>query len=529
MSTPVSSIAFCSGVGLNSRYEHTYYFNTIGEQRTFFNSKAVKGVVPATYLRKRMNIRVPIPFETACKYDYCYFRNNDDKVWYYFIEDHEYINDNTTEIKIELDVMQTYMFDYELLPCFVEREHIKKDEIFANRMDEGIDVGDYRTIQSVNVDLSELVILMATTFKPDAPDSNLEDLDTTYQGVWSGLIITAVTKAKWRLLNTYLQSWDEKGISNGVVAMWLYPKNLVKLRAITDNDVFMEVEGIEEHFKSLTPVWALNGYTPHNNKLLGYPYNMLYVTNNAGSAATYMLDHFGDRWNPNFKFVGTLTPDAAVKMYPLNYMGDQHAYDHGLVMDNFPQCAWTQDVYKLWLAQNQSQQAVATGGAALQIVAGVGMAAATIASGGTTAAVLGTGAVANIASGLSSITNLIAQKADREIQPPQSKGVQNSNVNIVAGFQTFTIKQKTITSQYAERIDAFFDKYGYKTAMIKVPNRNVRTYWTYTKTNGCKIKGSFATADMRAIETIYDNGITFWKSTRTIGDYSNPDKNKALG
>ena len=542
MSAPVSSIAFCANVGLNSKYEHTYYFNTLGEQRTFFNAKAVKGVVPLTYLRKRMDIRVAIPFSTARKYDYCYFRNDEDKIWYYFIEDIEYVNDNTTLIKLELDVMQTYMFDYDLLPCYVEREHSKTDEFGENLTDEGLDVGDYRTVQTLDVSLKEYVILMASTFVAFEPTGNIEDYNTSYNGVWSGLVISAVPSNKWPLMQFALEAFNAQ--SDGIVAMWLYPKNLVRLnpsytwegRVDDENPqtrVFYQVDGVDPIFQSITPLQHLNGYTPHNKKLLQYPFNMLYATNNNGAAAAYKIEQFGDRQNTGFKIVGTTTPDAAVKMYPLNYSGEQHAYEHGLTLDNFPQCAWTQDVYKLWLAQNQSQQAVATGTGVLQLAAGVVMAAATVASGGAAGAVFGTGAVTNISGGLSTLLNLNAQKQDREIQPRQAKGVHNSNVNINAGSQTFTIKQKTITSTQAKRLDAFFDLYGYKTLLIKVPNRNVRKYWTYTKTNGCKIKSKisnegFSTGDVRAIEDIYNKGITFWKSSRAIGDYSNPEDNKPV-
>ena len=528
MSTPVSSIAFCSGVGLNSKYEHTFYFGSLGEQRTYFNSKAVKGVVPLTYLRKKMDIRAPIPFDTARKYDYCYFRNNDDKVWYYFINDIEYINDNTTEFKLELDVMQTYMFDYELLPSFVEREHAELDDIGRHTMDEGLDPGDYVVTQTTDATaLRELVVLVASTFDPEkttGKDHVVRQLGHEYAGIWSGLHISAVPKEKWNAMATKLNTFDEEGISEGIVALWLSPLAFVALDANTESwtssTTFKTVGGLRDHFQEFTPVWKLNNYTPRNNKLLTYPYNMLYVTNNSGAAASFKYERFGDINHPNFKFVGTPAPDGLAKVYPLNYLGAQHNYDSGLTLGNYPQCAWTQDVYKLWLAQNQNQQALTIGSGVLQLAAGTAMAVGAVASAGTLAPLMGTGAVGSIASGLSTIAGTYAQRQDREIQPPQSKGSQSANVNISAGFQTFTFMQKTITYEHAKRLDTFFDKYGYKVARVKRPNIAVRKNWTYTKTVGCKIRGSFATADVRAIENIYDNGITFWCNPANLGDYT---------
>ena len=37
---------------------------------------------------------------------------------------------------------------------------------------------------------------------------------------------------------------------------------------------------------------TLDGYAPRNNKLLSYPYNFLYVTNNQGNSAIYRWEFF---------------------------------------------------------------------------------------------------------------------------------------------------------------------------------------------------------------------------------------------
>ena len=84
----------------------------------------------------------------------------------------------------------------------------------------------------------------------------------------------------------------------------------------------------------------------------------------------------------------------------------------------------------------------------------------------------------------------------------------------------FTFYRKTISRERAEIIDNHCTLYGYKTLRVKTPNRNVRQSFTYTKTQGCLLSGSLCQADARKIQSIYDNGITFWQKNVAIGNYS---------
>lgn len=61
--------------------------------------------------------------------------------------------------------------------------------------------------------------------------------------------------------------------------------------------------------------------------------------------------------------------------------------------------------------------------------------------------------------------------------------LMNNNI-----FTTYTIKR-----QFAERIDKYFDMFGYTTNKIKVPNLNNRPNWNYVKTNRCKYKRKYST------------------------------------
>lgn len=77
-----------------------------------------------------------------------------------------------------------------------------------------------------------------------------------------------------------------------------------------------------------------------------------------------------------------------------------------------------------------------------------------------------------------------------------------------------------IKYQFAERIDKFFDMYGYLTNTLKVPNISNRPNWNYVKTIGCNFTGEIPQNDLIQIKNMFDNGITLWHNPQTFYDYS---------
>lgn len=519
MSTPASTISVCSGVRLTPDYTHTIWFPSASAQWAYFSDKTAHSFTGYSYIRKSWSIKVHATMEQARTWTYMFFSNGG-KVWYYFIKNIEYLNDSNVELFVEIDVMQSYMFDYQLLDCFVEREHIAADVIGANIVDEGLEVGEYVSISDTDIDLNDYYIMILATGNPQiAADSEGEFvpvLGTAFNNVFCGLGVYRVKISKATVLQTILNKLDDAGVSDMIVAMWMYPGELVN--TLSETADLTQVTGSKSFSNDVTRNTVLaNSYKPRNNKLFCYPYNFLYLTNNTGDAAIYPYEYFGDPTNPNFKITGSVSPDGCVRMYPLNYKGSQHNFESGLTLGSFPTCAWDSDVYKLWLAQNQNSMNVS--GVSAAIKAGVGIGTAILGAATGNLPTVGAG-IASAYSGAVGIADLMAQKADKSIQPPEAKGRYSATVNMTAGFQTFTLRKKCITRLQALKLDMFFDMYGYKTMLVKTPNTHCRENWTYTKTVGCQIAGNLCTDDKLKIESIFDRGITFWVNGDSIGDYS---------
>ena len=155
MSTPQSNIYICSGVRLDNRQQHTIHFETLAKQREFFAGKVVKTFSAYSYHRRKWKLKVEATMAQAQQWNYLYIvQPGSPDYQYYFINSVEYLSDSTVELDLELDVMQTYMQQYSLLPCFVERTHAGNDTVGINTVPEDLELGPYYTYH--NYDMEEL-------------------------------------------------------------------------------------------------------------------------------------------------------------------------------------------------------------------------------------------------------------------------------------------------------------------------------------------------------------------------------------
>lgn len=525
MSTPQSIIHICSGVRLDPRYVHSIYFANKTAQQEYFAGKVVKTFPAYSYLRKSWPLQVEATMEQAKTWTYLYFQNGTGKMYYYFITQIQYKNDNTVELSLELDVLQTYLFDFELLDCFVERQHTETDGIGEHTIEEGLDVGELVDNVAYHCpNLQDKCILVLATINPNYADTEkpIQAMAGMYNSTFSGLKVWAVDSAKWAKWGNQIDALSEAGFLDGIIAMWMYPSAMVTLGGENTWDDAILCKTVDRASNvtfslpySATPA-TVDGYTPRNKKLLCYPYNFLYLTNNLGGTAVYRYERFESFDHPEFTVVGALSPEGAVKIYPKAYNGLDN-YDQGLTLGNFPTCAWDSDVYKMWLAQNQNQMIAQGATAGVSIAAGIASTVASAATGNVAGIIGGVTAMAN---GATQIGNILAQKADMAIQPPQSKGSFSSNVNMTANRHTFSFIQKSVSAETAKILDDYFTMYGYKINRVRKPNIHARDAFTYVKTVGCQIKGTMCTEDMVKIESIFDQGVTFWANGDKVADYT---------
>ena len=143
---PTTNIKLLRNVPLDTTYEHTIYFDDANKQHSYFNGLAKYNLTNYTYQRVKRGVsRVGIKADSLYDCNYMMFQNTSygDKWFYAYITNVEFINNECSEITFELDVMQTWFFDYSVDHCFVEREHTETDVIGEHIEPESVATGEY--------------------------------------------------------------------------------------------------------------------------------------------------------------------------------------------------------------------------------------------------------------------------------------------------------------------------------------------------------------------------------------------------
>lgn len=97
-------------------------------QKTYFDRLEGIEFADCTMAKYGLPVRLPIPFAQASQYNYLIATNDYDfdtpRSWYYFVQTCDYINANTTQLNIQLDVWQSFQHDIQLGNAYVERGHV---------------------------------------------------------------------------------------------------------------------------------------------------------------------------------------------------------------------------------------------------------------------------------------------------------------------------------------------------------------------------------------------------------------------
>lgn len=514
---PNSNIKIYKNVPLDNTYNHTLYFPSLAKQDAYFHGN--RGILKynltaQSYQRVvKGSMRVAVKADNLYDCNYLAFQNASfgTKWFYAFITGVEYVNNETSEITFEIDVMQTYMFNVTLKHCFVEREHSETDNIGDNIQPEPVETGEYIISDYGLVgDTTDMLVLIMIADEEETAFGNL------YDGIYGGCDIWAYNSNDTTNITSKISGYIER--PDQIIAMYMCPKMLIP--DVNEGGKHLGYSAKSAFSINILPSVTeesqdFGGYVPENNKLYTYPYNFLRIDNASGQSLNLRYEFFDDL-TPVIEIQGTFLMPVKLVARPCSYKGlpsysETSGYTSSksetITLENYPMCSWNVDTFKAWLAQNSVP-------VALNAISSVTNTA--IASRYSTHpnATFATGTIGTVA-------NVLSQVYTASIAADQCRGnISNGNVNVSSHIQSFYKQRCHITKDFAIVIDNFFSMYGYATNKVKQPNISSRPHWNYIKTNGCVLSGNAPADDVRKICSIYDNGITFWKNPSEVGDYS---------
>ena len=128
------------------KYDNSYtYIKTFSnkeEQNNYFNSLEKIILSDDEYIKEYESFNIEMNYDELVMQGVNYLKfNNGYKDIFAFIIQKEYLNEEVTRLHYEVDVIQTFLFDFNIEKSFVERKNCSISEI--TDFDEGLEIGEH--------------------------------------------------------------------------------------------------------------------------------------------------------------------------------------------------------------------------------------------------------------------------------------------------------------------------------------------------------------------------------------------------
>lgn len=387
---PVGTEVTLMQVPWDANYRDIVIWDDVQQRNTYLDAQALSGTgwrsKRFSYCRPNDPISVPVPYSAAYKYNYAVVQNPMQPVdgeeqplkLCYFILSTDYVAPGTTQLTLQLDVIQTYQFGVCLGNMFVERGHMGvSNAVFKNgvqnlqgqylrkylNVPEGLDIGDsyvmanhewYPLTDASSFDIGKIIIISSADLAADpgtvdSPNLNVADGQNA-DGIPSGCNVYSMTLSTFKAV---LNAMKEKSwVAQCIQSVSTFPARL--LSAGTDVQLFgnsgitMQFLGETDTLELPLKTYATTGniYQQLSNgvpdgyhdlyKAYTYPYSVIELTAYNGNSVFV---------KPELVYGNTLAltvigcavaPFARIGVFPTNY---GQAFEGGQPV-NYNQYTW---------------------------------------------------------------------------------------------------------------------------------------------------------------------------------------------
>lgn len=529
-----SSNIYIGTVPFDSSYRHVRYFSNRTSQQNYFQSVCPTGLRRDDYTYQRIDNAVVVPFnaEELYGFNYCMFQNENygDRWFYSFINDIEYVNPNSSRLHLELDFMQTWFLDCTVKSCMVEREHVNNDAIGAHIKDEGMATGEMIVTKTV-YDQTSLYTVVACAVEPKTDGTYVNNQGDLYMNVSSGVSLSAFDMSTMLgQFKSFMKALSDNGQQDAISAIYMVPATVFpgfSSKGAGGYGAWVDASrpAREDILTFQIGFDTLNGYTPKNNKMYCYPYEYAELSNLVGDNQQLRLEFFSNFGNVTVMRTGGVDVNSNMLYIPTGYNGMDMFYEGAINMPSYPTCNWVYQSYANMLGQSKYKVEVPAlfedeGGNRYGELGTLEGDMNTLASAQNFLGNVGTLNFGGMAAGAYTTFAALSQK---QRTPNTSRGGTNSSVTL-ANINAFklAVRKYTCRAEMAKQIDDYFTVYGYLVTENKVPNITGRQNWNFVKTNGASVVGKVPAYVLKSINTIFDNGVTFWH-TNDVGNYALPN------
>lgn len=549
-----------SGIPITPTQE--LYFNSYEERDAWFSGKVIYTFTDMKYIREHRALKVNLNVETLKAANYMRFRNTAyNGAWMYcFIDAVEYLNPNTALIHFHLDAWQTYFANIEIRDCDIAREHEDSGAAYnANTQPEGIDYGSHMIInQSVNsfelvsgvtnyiiVSTMNLINSGGTADEPIIYAGTMGRVN----GMPTGCDFYYVDGSTSDISEIFSALSDYPWVAQSIISVFPFPSSLIPKGMVVESAMGFRI-GYANSQGRYQASYIISGWMSsfpsyEQRKLYCYPYSYIEVSMSDGTSLILQPECI-DGNNIEMTLYGVINPLGELLLRVNNYNGSENEQDfnaNAIGYSGFPSfpvqnnqyiVAKQQAISSNNLTRQQAQDSITVNGLlnVANTVAGLFGSAynsndGSYVTGGLSGAVgLATGLVSDLYG-----EHQAAQAARQQIQ--QMTGTVSLAGGTSGGTECITIANSNYQSmnitvrwyslrpEYREKLQQYFDAFGYASNRVGVPNMNNRSRYNYVRCNSVNIYGDVPQEHLAVIRNMFLNGVTFWHDWDNVGEYGN--------
>lgn len=506
MITPNSTIQFLNAP-FSSSQNNVLKFSNINAQNSYFEGLIYSsGLVKSGCAYQREGdgefVRVGEKIDEMYKYNYCRFQNPSygSKWFYAFISKVEYVNSSSCRVYLEMDVFQTYQFDYVLKKSFIDRQTFNSD--YYNTLADTPSTGDLKTVFQYEKPLSGHYFVL---FNADPTIEDTSDSGSSFPKINNFTVPCYMAFFDNQDdMSELILSVSNKGRADRIQACYFAPVKFgtvgFERQLIPKGDLHLSYDFIDTlHDVPLELLYDDFSFTIDYNesykKELAYPYAKLEIVDRiTGKYIELDISKFSNPKQPSFRIIYNFTGNVEYKVIPLNYNGQAYSVENAFVVHPNTDLPIFSNTYGKYLKDN-------TGTNLINGVMSVAGAVGSIATGNVAGAV---GSFGNIA-GIINADN-VARK-----QPNQVSGLNGDGMEYVNFSPSIYFRLKVMDSNHMDIARNFWKCYGYPVRKITDVNMTTSPDFVFVKTEGVNIESNIIPSIyLSKLENIFNNGVTIW-------------------
>lgn len=513
----------------DNRYDYVKMFATKQEQNNYFNSLPSIRVDETNYIKmhKTINVKYSFDYLESEGINYIIF-NNGYKDIYAFIVNKRYVREELTELIYEVDVIQTYMFDFTIGNSFIERKVCNINEI--TDFDEGLEIGEHTIVQrNVLIEKTATWFAMFNGFREQKiifdDEGNIIDVipfytsiqkpSTTIDGIQYPLFFMPIP-------NEHILSMvsDHPSLV-GIVRFpnCTYTTEEVKIPLIvkiidnfggSEKVTYKNISLLAEMATTINSSPVISGsVTIPKNKITDYfPYTFYVLTDGESEPIIMKPQYMPSSLQVKGEFALSHAP--VERYFPVGYKGDNTGKIYNITNSNQMMLPTATNEGANFLNANansimQGRKSQITN-AVLNGVAGVAGIATSLATGNVIGAYSSTiSTITGLASGLNNILEIDARKKDLELTPNSISSFGTPSTRFAFDTNNVELIKFSVSDKVKIKIQNFINRYGNK--YNNYATINLRAYKGYIKFVEPDIDSKIDNIYINKIREILERGV----------------------